>query len=85
MLRNYNLVFIGDSNDAVVQSSYVRQAMIDNVLDLSGKTSVGELVTSIANMDILITIDSAAMHIGIVNQPHVHDSPEEPNGCILED
>ena len=63
MLRNYNLVFIGDSNDAVVQSSYVRQAMIDNVLDLSGKTSVGELVTSIANMDILITIDSAAMHI----------------------
>ena len=37
--------------------------MIDNVLDLSGKTSVGELVTSIANMDILITIDSAAMHI----------------------
>ncbi len=63
MLRNYNLVLIGDSNDAVMQSSYVRQAGIDNVLDLSGKTSVGELVTSIVNMDLLITIDSAAMHI----------------------
>ena len=63
MLRNYNLVFIGDANDAVTQSSYVQKAGIDNVLDLSGKTSVGELVTSIANMDVLITIDSAAMHI----------------------
>lgn len=63
MLKDYNLIFIGDSNDAITQSAYARQVMMDNLLDLSGKTSVGELITCIANMDLLITIDSAAMHI----------------------
>jgi len=62
-LNDYNLIFIGDANDAITQSAYARQVSLDNLLDLSGKTSVGEMVTCISNMDLLITIDSAAMHI----------------------
>lgn len=63
LLKDYNVVLIGDSNDAIVQSSYAHRSNRDNLLDFSGKTSVGELVTIIANLNLLITIDSAAMHI----------------------
>ncbi|WP_292269614.1 glycosyltransferase family 9 protein [Butyricimonas sp.] len=63
LLKDYNMILIGDSNDAIVQSSYAHHANMDNLLDFSGKTSVGELITTIANLDLLITIDSAAMHI----------------------
>lgn len=63
LLKDYNIVLVGDANDAIAQSSYAHQVNMDNLLDLSGKTSVGELVTTIANLDLLVTIDSAAMHI----------------------
>lgn len=63
LLNGYNLILIGDRNDAGNHASYLKQVKLDSVIDLTGKTSVGEFVTTIANLDALITIDSSAMHI----------------------
>ena len=63
LLNGYNLVLIGDRNDAGIHASYLKRVKLDSVINLTGKTSVGEFVTTIANLDALITIDSSAMHI----------------------
>lgn len=63
LLNGYNLVLIGDRNDAMTHASYLKRVKLDSVVDLTGKTSVGEFITTIANLDVLVTIDSSAMHI----------------------
>ena len=71
--------------------------MIDNVLDLSGKTSVGELVTKYCEYG-YIDNDRFGSHaycggsktafialLGLSTSPTSTILPREPNGCILED
>lgn len=62
-LKNYNIVLIGDGNDHLTHKTYQEKSGHPHLLDLSGKTSIESFVNTIARLDLLITIDSAAMHI----------------------
>ena len=44
------------------------QAHLDNVTNLAGKTTVEQLVDSIATLDLLITVDSSTLHIAAACQ-----------------
>lgn len=61
--KGYNVVLIGNRNDDLKQAKYQEQANVSNILNLSGKTDVEGLFNTIARLDLLITIDSAALHI----------------------
>lgn len=59
--HGYNLVLIGDQKDNLKHQEYAR--VVDSgILNLTGQTNVEGLFNTIANADLLITIDSAAMH-----------------------
>ena len=64
--HQYNLVLIGDKNDAKRNNFYLDQIPKElkaRILNYSGKTDVGTHINIIKNLDVLITIDSSAMHI----------------------
>lgn len=61
--KKYNIVLIGDQNDNLKHQQYADAAKVDNLLNLSGKTNVEDFFNTIAQLDLLITIDSAALHI----------------------
>lgn len=62
-LTTYNIVLIGDKNDNISHAAYEQAVHHPNILNLTGKTTVEEYINTIANLDLLITIDSSAMHI----------------------
>ncbi|WP_440054976.1 glycosyltransferase family 9 protein [Pseudoalteromonas sp. T1lg65] len=68
------LVLLGDKseqqeNNALKQSANVST---ENLVDLTGRTSIPELIDVIASCDVLISIDSGPMHIAAaVNTPCV--------------
>ncbi len=53
----------GEQDIAVDIENDLQKANISNYLNLSGKTSVEELIESIASLDLFITNDSGPMHI----------------------
>ncbi len=60
--ETYSLVLIG--GDEEMEEKNTKLAKLDeNILDLTGKTNVNELIDVIGSVDALITIDSAPMHI----------------------
>ena len=62
----YNLVFVGDKNDAIRNDEYVSKLSIEEqkyVRNYSGKTEVGTHINIIKSSDLLITVDSSGMHI----------------------
>lgn len=61
--RNYNLVLIGDDDDNIKHQEYLDKAGINNIINLSGQTSLEDFFNTISHLDLLITIDSSAMHI----------------------
>lgn len=61
--RNYNLILIGDQNDNIKHQEYVAKIRKNNIVNLSGSTSLEDFFNTIAHLDLLITIDSSAMHI----------------------
>lgn len=61
--RHYNIVLIGDQNDGLKHQQYANAAQVDNLIDLSGKTDIKGFFNTIASLDVLITIDSAALHV----------------------
>lgn len=61
--QGYNLILIGDENDAITNQQYATTAQVDHLTDLSSKTSVEGFINTIANSDLLITIDSSALHV----------------------
>lgn len=60
--HQFNVVLIGDRNDNLQQEEYFKRTGSGNIINLTGKTSVGDLFNTISQVDLLITIDSAAMH-----------------------
>ena len=96
LLCDYRLVLLGDANDAPAQAEYARQVPEADITDLSGKTSIEEFVATIAGLDLLITIDSAAMHIaaatnikfialfGLSTSPTSAILPRSANGVYLK-
>ena len=71
---NTTVVLLGDhqecrDNDLLACHIHSRQ---QQCLDLTGKTTVSELVDVIAGLDLLLTIDSSPLHIAAaVNTPYV--------------
>jgi len=69
--QKIDIVFLGDQEDAKSHDSYakyLKKSSLLNTRDLSGATSVAELIDIIASLDLLITIDTSAMHIAAATQ-----------------
>lgn len=67
LLKNsaYEIVLLGDQNDVYNNLKYEKQLKEDKteVVNLTGKTSVGEFIDIINTLNLLVTIDSSSMHI----------------------
>lgn len=62
-LSSYNIVMLGDSEEHSYYEECLQKAGHPHALNLAGKISVEQFINTISNIDLLITIDSAAMHI----------------------
>jgi len=63
--NDMNIILLGDNNDNennLLYESYLKEINI-NVINLSGKTTIAEFIDVIGNVDLLVSIDSSAMHI----------------------
>jgi heptosyltransferase-2 len=63
LLQNshYQILFLGDKEDAKTNLLYAKA--LPNSQNFSGETSLAEFIDIIADVDLLITIDTSAMHI----------------------
>ena len=59
--KDYQIIFLGDQNDKKANSIY--HEIISDSIDLTAKTTVAEFIDIIAFVDLLVTIDTSAMHI----------------------
>lgn len=94
--QGYNIVLIGDKKDNEQQAEYDKKANCDNVINLTGKTNIEDLFNTISHLDLLITIDSAAMHtaaalkipfialMGLSTSPTSAITPKVDFGTILK-
>ncbi len=60
--QKYNVVLIGDQKDNEQQAAYIKKANCDHIINLTGQTNIEDLFNTISHLDLIITIDSAAMH-----------------------
>lgn len=60
-----DIVFLGDVEDAPTHKLYENKLQEEKkeCINLTGKTTVAEYIDAIATLDILVTIDTSAMHI----------------------
>jgi len=94
--QGYNVVLIGDKKDNLQQAEYVKNANCPQVLNLTGTTTIEGFFNTISHLDLLITIDSAAMHaaaalkipfialMGLSTSPTSTITPKVPFGKILK-
>ncbi len=63
--EDLDIVFLGDKQDCENHEEYatVLKRKGANCINLTGKTTVEEFIDAIASLDLLVTIDSAALHI----------------------
>jgi len=63
--RGFHIVLLGDANDAPSNALYEKKLLNINtkVTNLSAKTTVGEYIDTVNALDLLITIDTSAIHI----------------------
>ena len=61
--KGYNIVLVGSTEEGKEYEKYIRDLNNDNIINLAGKTNIEEFFNIIDQIDLLITIDSAAMHI----------------------
>ena len=63
--KDFNIIFFGGADE--VELCSIIESMIENsskkIINLSGKTSIQELINYIKNLDFFITGDSGSMHI----------------------
>lgn len=61
--NGFNQVLIGDANDNIQHTQYIAESHVNHIINLTDRTSVEEFINTISNVDLLITIDSGALHI----------------------
>lgn len=63
--EDIKIVLLGDRDDSVYNSVYEAYLSKNNVnyQNLSGKTNIAEFIDIIATLDLLVSIDTSAMHI----------------------
>jgi len=57
------VVLIGDASEAKISKEIASQVRLPGLLDLTGKTSLSELFALVEKFNLLLTGDSASMHI----------------------
>lgn len=67
-LDNYNVIMLGDSDEYDYYQECLQKTEHPHILNLAGKISVEQFINTISNIDLLITIDSAAMHIAAATE-----------------
>ena len=94
--QGFNVILLGDQQDAPEQSRYISEVRGDNIINLAGQTDIEEFFNTINHLDLLITIDSAAMHaaaalhtpfialMGLSTSPTSTIVPKVPFGKILK-
>ncbi len=60
--NNITIVFLGDNSQSLLIKEICKN-LPPRVIDLSGKTSLKELISIISNCDVVVTNDSGPMHI----------------------
>ena len=63
--KNIDIVLLGDKDDNQnnkIYEDYLKSIQID-INNLSGKTTIAEFIDAISSLDLLVTIDTSAMHI----------------------
>ena len=65
LLKNpgYKIILIGDVNEATLSKEIEKEAASPDLIDLTGKTNLNELFALIEKLNLLLTCDSASMHI----------------------
>ena len=65
LLKNpgYKIILIGDANETVLSKEIEKEAANSDLIDLTGKTDLNELFALIEKLSLLLTCDSASMHI----------------------
>ena len=65
LLKNpgYKIILIGDANEAGLSKEIEKEAASPGLIDLTGKTNLNELFALIEKLSLLLTCDSASLHI----------------------
>jgi len=65
VLKNpgYKIILIGDTNEAGLSKEIEKEVASPGLIDLTGKTNLNELFALIEKLSLLLTCDSASMHI----------------------
>ena len=58
----YNIVTLADEKETIEEEQYLKTAQCKHAINLAGKISIEDFFNTISHLDLLITIDSAAMH-----------------------
>ncbi len=68
--ENFHFVLLGDKTDCESHSVYARilEKNKKEYIDLTGKTSVEQFIDAIASLDLLVTVDTSAVHIAAATQ-----------------
>ena len=61
--NGYNQVLIGDIHDEAKHTYYAEKSQARNLINLTNKTTIEDFINTISNVDLVITIDSSALHI----------------------
>ncbi len=64
--KPYQILLLGDTHDQRTNNIY--HTLLPNAIDLTGKTSIATFIDIIASLDLLVTIDTSAMHIAAATQ-----------------
>lgn len=68
---NASIIITGSDKDKVI-SEYISRQFTNQILDLCGKTSIKEFFSVIKNSDLVISVDTSAMHVAAAfNKPIV--------------
>lgn len=72
--NNIDIVLLGDKQDIEHNSIYEKALKSNSIktTNLTGQTSISEFIDAISSLDLLVTIDSSAMHIAAAtNTPFI--------------
>jgi lipopolysaccharide heptosyltransferase II len=61
--KDFKIILVGDKDDIII-NSYIFKRTLDNVYDFTGKTNLRQLASLLKKAVLLITNDSAVMHLG---------------------
>lgn len=71
-MRDYKMVLVGHGKDANIISENLQKENLDNLVDLTGKTSIKELADIMSKSSGVISVDTGTLHLACaLNKPTV--------------